>query len=166
MRRLNMRLHLLFIILAAVCGGCAHYAENPRLPAVSPAAGYRYAVVRPQPTTDKPFVLLAFSGGGTRAAAFSFGLMEELRVVEYTAKDGSKRKLLDDVEIISSVSGGSFTSAYYALFPERFFKEFPSRFLYRDIEMGLILRLFSPYRLVSPRLSRFQPHRHGGRILQ
>jgi len=157
MRGLNMRLQLLFVVLAAVCGGCAHYVENPRLPAVSPSAGYRYAVVRPQPSIDKPFVLLAFSGGGTRAAAFSFGLMEELRLVEYTAKDGSKRKLLDDVEIISSVSGGSFTSAYYALFPERFFSEFPDRFLYRDIQMGLILRLFNPYnwfRLASPDFSR------------
>jgi hypothetical protein len=145
MRELNVGLKLLCVILAAVCGGCAHYAKNPCLSAISPSAGYRYVVVRPQPTTDKPFVLLAFSGGGTRSAAFSFGLMEELRLVEYTAKDGSKRKLLDDVEIISSVSGGSFTSAYYALFPERFFSEFPDRFLYRDIEMGLILRLFNPY---------------------
>jgi len=87
--------------VAAVCGGCAHYPENPRLSAVAPAAGYRYSVIRPQPTSDKPFVLLAFSGGGTRAAAFSFGLMEELRQVEYTAPNGGKRRLLDDVEIIS-----------------------------------------------------------------
>ena len=157
MRRLTMGLILLFVVLAAVCAGCARYAENPVLPAVSPSAGYRYSVVRPQPTADKPFVLLAFSGGGTRAAAFSFGLVEELRSVEYIGKDGSKRRLLDDVEIISSVSGGSFTSAYYALFPERFFSDFPKRFLYPNIEMGLFLRLFNPYnwfRLASPSFSR------------
>lgn len=157
MRKLSRCLQLLSAVVAVVCAGCAHYADNPRLSAVSPAAGYRYSVVRPQPTNDKPFVLLAFSGGGTRAAAFSFGLMEELRQVEYAAQDGAKRRLLDDVEIISSVSGGSFTSAYYALFPERFFSDFPDRFLYRDIQKGLVLRLFNPYnwfRLASADFSR------------
>lgn len=150
----------LFLLCAGVtlvCGGCAHYPDNPRLSTISPETGYRYSVVRPQPTGDKPFVLLAFSGGGTRAAAFSFGLMEELRQVEYTAKDGSKRRLLDDVEIISSVSGGSFASAYYALFPERFFDDFPEQFLYRDIQGGLFWRLFNPYnwfRLASADFSR------------
>jgi predicted acylesterase/phospholipase RssA len=147
----------LFICLMLVAGGCAHYRENPCLTTVSPPSGYRYSAVRPPPSNENPFVLLAFSGGGTRAAAFSFGLMEELRGVVYAAPDGSKRRLLDDVEIISSVSGGSFTSAYYALFPERFYSEFPERFLYRNIQGGLVLRLFNPYnwlRLASPDFSR------------
>ena len=141
----------------ALCTGCAHYPENPSLPAISAGEGYRYSTVRNQPQSDKPFLLLAFSGGGTRAAAFSFGLMEELREVQYTAHDGTKRRLLDDVEIISSVSGGSFTSAYYALFPERFFTEYPERFLYRNIQRGLFVRMFNPYnwyRLAFPDFSR------------
>lgn len=157
MRKLRTALHCLSIVMAVICTGCAHYHDNPSLMAISPATGYRYSVVRQAPANDKPFVILAFSGGGTRAAAFSFGLLEELRLVEYTAKDGSTRRLLDDVEIISSVSGGSFTSAYYALFPERFFSEFPQRFLYRNIQGGLILKLFNPYnwvRLASPDFSR------------
>ena len=157
MRKLITAVKMLPIIMALICSGCAHYHDNPSLETISLTTGYRYSVVRLQPTNEKPFVILAFSGGGTRAAAFSFGLMEELRLVEYTAKDGSKRNLLDDVEIISSVSGGSFTSAYYALFTERFFSEFPQRFLYRNIEGGLILKLFNPYnwvRLASPDFSR------------
>lgn len=156
--RMTIRgLMLLWAGVALVCGGCSHYPDNPRLPSVSPATGYRYSVIRAQPSGEKPFVVLAFSGGGTRAAAFSFGLMEELKEVEYTGKDGSKRRILDDVEIISSVSGGSFTSAYYALFPESFFGKFPDRFLYRDIQGGLAWRLFNPinwFRLASPDFSR------------
>jgi len=136
---------LLLAVLALLGGGCAHYPINPRLPSISSTAGYRYSVVRPLPSGDRPFVLLGFSGGGTRAAAFSFGLMEELRRVEYTARDGTRRRLLDDVEIISSVSGGSFTSTYYALYPDTFFADFPDRFLYRNIESGLLWRLFNPY---------------------
>ena len=144
-------------LAVALCAGCVHYHENPPLTAMSPEKGSRYRTVREEPRSDKPFVLLAFSGGGTRAAAFSFGLMEELREVRYAAQDGSNRRLIDDVEIISSVSGGSFTSAYYALFPERFFTDFPGRFLYRDIQRALFLRLFNPYnwyRLASPDFSR------------
>lgn len=157
MRKLSSGLKLLTAVAAMIIGGCAHYPDNPRLNAISPDSGYRYSVVRGQPTSDRPFVLLAFSGGGTRAAAFSFGLMEELRQVEYTFHDGSKRRLLDYVEIISSVSGGSFTSTYYALFPERFFSDFPDRFLKRNIQGGLLARMFNPYnwlRLASPDFSR------------
>jgi predicted acylesterase/phospholipase RssA len=156
MRKLTCVLKRLLLIVAVTSGGCS-YPLNPALSTISLSTGYRYSVVRQPPTNDKPFVILAFSGGGTRAAAFSFGLMEELRQVEYAARDGSKRRLLDNVEIVSSVSGGSFTSAYYALFPERFFSEFPDRFLYRDIQGGLVLRLFNPYnwfRLASPDFSR------------
>lgn len=131
--------------MALICGGCAHYPDNPQLSAISTTTGYRYSVVREEPTGDKPFVILAFSGGGTRAAAFSFGLMEELKQVEYSVSNGAKRRLLDDVEIISSVSGGSFTSAYYALSPKSFFSDFPEKFLYRDIQAKLFWRLFNPY---------------------
>jgi NTE family protein len=146
------------VFLAALCcTGCAHYPGNPPLTEISAQAGYRYSVVREEAKPDNPFVLLAFSGGGTRAAAFSFGLLEELSQVRYTAADASRHRLIDHVEIVSSVSGGSFTSAYYALFPERFFEEFPERFLYRNIQAGLILRLFNPYnwyRLAFPNFSR------------
>ncbi len=153
----NHRMMILCAVVVAISGGCAHYHENPRLSAISSSTGYRYSVVRPTPTGDRPFVLLALSGGGTRAAAFSFGLMEELKQVEYTAHNNVKRRLIDDVEIISSVSGGSFTSTYYALFPDRFFTDFPDKFLYRDIQMGLVWRLLNPYnwwRLASPDFSR------------
>ncbi len=148
---------LLPIIMIIIFSGCSQYPENPPLKSISEAAGYRYRVVRPAPTKDKPFVILSFSGGGKRAAALSFGLMEELRLVEYTTKGGSKRRLLDDVEIISSVSGGSFTSAYYVLFPDRFFSDFPDRFLFRNIHRELMLRLLNPYnwfRFASSNFSR------------
>jgi predicted acylesterase/phospholipase RssA len=91
--------------------------------------------------------MLAFSGGGTRAAAFSFGLLEALRDITYETNSGPSR-LLDDVRLISSVSGGSFTAAYYGLFGERIFTDFPSIFLHRNIEGALISRLFAPWNLI------------------
>jgi NTE family protein len=76
------------------------------------------------------FVILAFSGGGTRAAALSYGVLKQLEEVKFkwdaasgnTCEptngkmcEGPERSLLDEVDVISSVSGGSFTAAYYAL---------------------------------------------------
>ncbi len=155
--RLLRRSILVLIAATLLLGGCAHYHDNPELQTIDPQAGYRYSVVRGMPSPDRPFVLLSFSGGGTRAAAFAFGLMEELSTVEYADRTGAKHRLLDDVEIISSVSGGSFASAYYALFPDTYFRDFPRAVLYRNIQRALFLRLFNPYnwvRFLSPNFSR------------
>jgi NTE family protein len=102
-------------------------------------------------------LLLAFSGGGTRAAAFSYGVMEELSKTEITI-DGEKRRLLDEVDAISSVSGGSFTSAYYGLYGDRIFEDFDERFLKKNVQGALLARTFfwpvNWVRLLSPNFDR------------
>ena len=40
-------------------------------------------------------VVLAFSGGGTRAASFAYGVLEALRRIEVTSHDGRTMRLLD-----------------------------------------------------------------------
>ena len=65
--------------------------------------------------SDKLFVVVTFSGGGKRAAAFSYGVLEALRDVKVTTPDGEQHSLLDEIDLISAVSGGAFTAAYYAL---------------------------------------------------
>ncbi len=54
---------------------------------------------------DKDFIGLALSGGGMRAAVFSAAVMFEL-------EDAG---ILQEVDVISSVSGGSMTAALYGL---------------------------------------------------
>lgn len=93
-------------------------------------------------------VVLAFSGGGTRAAAFSYGILKALRDTTVMV-DGRKERLLDEVDFISSVSGGSFTAAYYGLHGDRVFEDFEDRFLRRDVQGGLVRGLFNPLRTVS-----------------
>ncbi len=56
--------------------------------------------------TNNVFVGVAISGGGSRAANFSLAIFEELE----------RYGFLDNLSAISSVSGGSLTAAYYALF--------------------------------------------------
>src|SRR6185295_17437528 len=99
---------VLFLVLLATLVGCAG-PVNPRLAAYGPA-GYRYANVRGDAAEEELFVILSFSGGGTRAAAFSYGLLEGLQAVRYRKASGGERTLLEDVDVISSVSGGSFTA--------------------------------------------------------
>src|SRR5688572_30714085 len=45
--------------------------------------------------SDKLFVVVTFSGGGKRAAAFSYGVLEALRYVMVTTPDGEQHTLLD-----------------------------------------------------------------------
>ncbi len=89
--------------------------------------------------------MLAFSGGGTRAAALAYGILEELRDTTVVI-DGQPRRLLDEVDTISSVSGGSFTSAYYGLYGERTFEDFKDEFLTQNIEHKLVRGLLNPLR--------------------
>lgn len=89
-------------------------------------------------------VILTFSGGGTRAAALSYGVLDELRRTPVVINH-QQRRLLDEVDLISSVSGGSFTSAYYGLFGDRIFQDFERKFLKRRVQSDLIkLSLLSP----------------------
>jgi NTE family protein len=135
---------LLFALaLAALLGGCSPHFVNDKLDRFDKEAGYRYGKLAGDGNSDDLFVILAFSGGGTRAAAFSFGVMEGLQNAVYNAL-GGPRRFLDDVDVISSVSGGSFTAAYYALFPEKFFTNFPSAFLHRNVQGDLIRRALWP----------------------
>ena len=88
-------------------------------------------------------VLLAFSGGGTRAAAFAYGVLQELAATRVVSSRGEQR-LLDEVDVISSVSGGSFTSAYFGLFGDRIFEDFEQAFLRVPLQHQLEVALFRP----------------------
>src|SRR5437899_5016599 len=59
-------------------------------------------------TQDGRFVALALSGGGSRSANFSAAVMLELQ----------RRGILEQVDVISAVSGGALSAAYYGLGPE------------------------------------------------
>jgi len=127
--------------IGIVVVGCAHYPINQPITEVSPDAGYRAARIKAPGNSDNLLLYLTFSGGGTRAAALSYGVLEELRKTEVVI-DGRKRRLLDEVDGISSVSGGSFTAGYYGLFGDRIFEDFEGTFLKKNIQGALTVRTF------------------------
>jgi NTE family protein len=107
--------------------------------------------------SDKLFVVVTFSGGGKRAAAFSFGVLEAMRDVKVTTPDGDQHSLLDEVDLISAVSGGAFTAAYYALNGKESFDSYTPRFLNHDTEKDLWHKVLTPAnwsRLAKPLVSR------------
>ena len=138
---------------------CVSFPENKSISAPIPAEGYRFSG-SPEEVDGKDqhkglFVVLALSGGGTRAAAFSYAVMKALNTELPGALKGT---LLDEVDVISSVSGGSFAAAYYALNGKEMFQEggevdFEQEFLRRNVQGALAWRLLSPWnwvRLASP----------------
>lgn len=139
---------LLGAVLLAALAGCSTPAPvNPPITQVSPDRGYRAARLLRSETTrvndPHTLVMLAFSGGGTRAAALSYGVLEELRRTRITL-GGVEHRALDQVDVITGVSGGSFTALSYALLGDRLFTEFEPRFLKRDVQGELLARTFSP----------------------
>ncbi|MBM4332009.1 MAG: patatin-like phospholipase family protein [Deltaproteobacteria bacterium] len=144
------------LLAALVATGCAHYPANPLLKEVVPDEGYRMRNVRPAGNSDQILMILTFSGGGTRAAALAYGVMEELARTEIRF-NGRKGMLLDEVDAISGVSGGSVIAAYYGLFGKRLFEDFDIRFLKKNIQNDLLKLPFKPgnwFRLWAPHFAR------------
>ncbi len=134
----------------------AHHARNARMIETDPHAGYRFQKTSSPTNSSELLLMLAFSGGGTRAAALSYGVLEELARTPVDS-EGARHRMLDEVDIISSVSGGSFTAAYYALWGDRIFSDFESQFLKNNVQTGLLRCALAPrnqFRLASPKFSR------------
>jgi NTE family protein len=102
------------LLLLAGCAWAQTAVNTPELH--SPPTGYRYrfnSFPATATNTDSIFVVLTFSGGGTRAAAPSYGVLRELSETMIDT-GAARRSLLGEVDLVSSVSGGSFTAAAFA----------------------------------------------------
>jgi NTE family protein len=135
---------LSLLALLLLLGGCATRPINPPLKDVDLNSGYTFQTRQKHFKSQENLVILAFSGGGTRAAAFSYGVLEFLRRTEAVAPNGAKVRLLDAVDVITGVSGGSFTALAYGLYGDKLFADYEQRFLKRDVQGEIISRSFSP----------------------
>jgi NTE family protein len=64
---------------------------------------------------DRPMIILSFSGGGSRATALAAAVTARLDRITYDTPSG-KRRLSQDVALVSSVSGGSVFAAWIGLY--------------------------------------------------
>ncbi|MGJ7562243.1 patatin-like phospholipase family protein [Variovorax sp. GB1R11] len=159
--RQRLLLLLAGAFLLAGLGGCTAFAPvNEPIFQVDAKSGYRIANLlrrtHIQKNDPETLFLLTFSGGGTRAAAFSYGVLEELRRTP-VMKSGVPTSLLSEVDAIAGVSGGSFTALAYAKYGDTLFGQYESRFLKRNIQNTLLWRALSPWnwvKLASPSYGR------------
>ena len=93
------------IAVLLLAGGCAHYPANARLTHSEVDGGYRFRNLTHPGNSDSLQVFLAFSGGGTRAAALSYGVLEALAHTEIVW-EGERRRLLDEVERLHKERSG------------------------------------------------------------
>lgn len=151
------------ILATSLLSACAYMKTLPLTSTYDIRKGYRFdslplSATTPARNSEQLFVMLAFSGGGTRAAAMSYGVLSQLRNVKFHVDPATgqpiecaptdsprckatERSLLDEVDVISSVSGGSFTSAYYALYGDSIFNRqstFQDKFLYHRVQSDLV----------------------------
>jgi len=141
MKKLTPGLLLLFML-----AGCANYGtpKNIEIPDPREAEIYSLYDWRKAHSDNDIRFILTFSGGGTRAAALSYGVMQELRETNINY-EGRPQRLLDEVDYISSVSGGSFTSAYYGLHGDGIFENYEKDFLKFNLQKHLVLRALNPF---------------------
>ncbi|MEJ1297156.1 MAG: patatin-like phospholipase family protein [Candidatus Sedimenticola sp. (ex Thyasira tokunagai)] len=130
-------LFLLFLLLTG-CASTARFPDNPALDgAIVPEARPGFA----EKDNGDILLLLSFSGGGSRASALAYGVLEQLHLTPIRSGD---QNLLDEVDMISAVSGGSITAAYFGLYGDRLFRDFKKGFLERDVSRELKSTLLSP----------------------
>lgn len=135
------RLVATLVLLNALAGCATPMQSNAPLPPTAlrddgkgiSNGGYRLTALPEDKDASDLLVLLCFSGGGKRSSAFGYGVLKGLRDFSIPV-DGKPRRLLDMVDMIASVSGGSFPAAYYGLYRERIFTDFEKDFLDQDIE--------------------------------
>jgi predicted acylesterase/phospholipase RssA len=128
------------VTTAALLIGCASVHNLPvNVPLGSTAGADKERIGFEDPASlDDSLVGLSFSGGGTRAAAFSFGVLQEMDRIPVRGASGT---MLDRVDFISGVSGGSVTAAYFGLKKRAGLSDFRERFLLQNAEEGLTTTL-------------------------
>src|SRR4029077_18681014 len=72
--------------------------------------------------------------------AFGYGVLQELDATQVLLQ-GKPTSLFDQVDILSGVSGGSILAAYMGLRGRAALTDFPERFLYRNAEENLSVKV-------------------------
>jgi len=151
---MNRRYLIPGAILACLLQACASPVRTTELHRIDQFSGYRYSTLERQApkAIDSTAVLVTFSGGGTRAAALADGALRALAETMVRGKDGMA-PLSSQIDIVSSVSGGSVTAAYYALGGIGGLDDLERDFLYKDVMGELITKVvLNPFQLFSPRI--------------
>ncbi|TCP97738.1 NTE family protein [Cricetibacter osteomyelitidis] len=150
-----------FVTFSCIIGlsACSQFQYQPieTINKVDYNKGYRLKNMTSNPhSSDDLFVILLLSGGGSRAASLGYGVLEALKEQNITI-NGRQRRLIDEVDVVSGVSGGSVLAAYFSLHGADTIPSFEKRFLNKNFQREIISQVFSfanMPRLTSPQFGR------------
>jgi NTE family protein len=132
----------MLLALAVFATGCAYPTRNEELSTIDQRVGYRWTALNADVET---LVIVTASGGGTRAAALELSVLQGMHQI--VTPGGSN--LADSVDVISSVSGGSVTAAYFALKGSQGFQDLEQGFIRKDGIGALLWRGLNPVGLAE-----------------
>lgn len=97
---------------------------------------------------DSTCIFLCVSGGGSRALTFGYYVTQILNSVKYKTYDtlgkNISNSILDEVDVASGVSGGSFPCAAIPIYKNNW-ALFEKRAVRNNIELNIILKLLLPW---------------------
>lgn len=154
-RLLNRTLLASSMALLTACHSIL-YQPAKTLSQIDPEKGYRLEKTMQQALEKENLVIVTFSGGGSRAASLGYGVLEQFQqmAVRPTEKGDT---LLQNIDVVYGVSGGSVLAAYLALEGQETIPKFKEFFLKKDFQKKVINEVFSLSnvpRLTSPQFGR------------
>ncbi|NOT42079.1 MAG: patatin-like phospholipase family protein, partial [Alphaproteobacteria bacterium] len=138
------------LLVLAACASLSAQTNRPLETAINGPA-YRIDAI-PDNTSAELFVVLSFSGGGKRSSAFGYGALTALREITVDFGKG-RRKLTEEIDVVTGVSGGSFTASAFALKRDALFESYVDEFLKYDLNGEIFGIYLLPWRwdwLVNP----------------
>lgn len=141
----------LFLVALAGIAGCSYPIRNEAIGSVSHSQ-YKWTDPGPNSLGDT-LVIVTASGGGTRAAALSMAVLKTMDQVSLA----SGKSLADEIDVLSSVSGGSVTAGYFAMMGTAGLKTLEDNFIRKDGMTPLLVRGLNPVGLAvlsTPKVER------------
>jgi NTE family protein len=137
--RSSWRAAFLCLLGAAVLAGCAYPTRNEPASNLAANSGYRWSKLK-DAADASTLVIVSASGGGTRAATLEMSVLRAMAQIRLPAGG----TLADGIDMLSSVSGGSVTAAYFALHGTQGLAELERRFIRQDGIRALLLSGLNP----------------------
>ena len=159
MKRVTLLLNRTLLASSMVLFTACHsilYQPAKTLSQIDPEKGYRLEKTMQQALEKENLVIVTFSGGGSRAVSLGYGVLEQFQQATIRPTERGDT-LLQNIDVVYGVSGGSVLAAYLALEGQETIPKFKEFFLKKDFQKKVINEVFSLSnvpRLTSPQFGR------------
>jgi NTE family protein len=132
-------------VLILLISACSYPTRNKQATVIDVQTGYNWQNQQSSGMKNNMLFVVTASGGGTRATALTLSVLRALDKI----KLASGTTLAEEVDIISSVSGGSVAAAYFALKGTKGFNSLEDNFIRKDGMSTLLFNALNPIGLLS-----------------